>query len=303
MAGERQAERRAAATAARERLTSSLDHVLGDDWRPEPGTRPDYYSDGIVVSGFGLLERCPLRAALPADDYEPSVATARRRVGLLALRRLGDDASPADDVATAVDEVLADGSEWPPKLWEWVDQLDRAGRAAVAAAAITWCTALLRLVGSDARIRWSDPSLSNRWNVPERLVQLTATHEAQMGGVVHGERLLVLADGDGGPGDRLRAGYVALVRALGTQHAPVRVTLAAPSRGELVQVPVDDELLALAVDRVTEHVAHRAAGDRAPVAPGRWCAHCHLLEGCAQGGAHLAATASVRRVGRRAETT
>ena len=141
------------------------------------------------------------------------------------------------------------------------------------------------------------PSRSTRWNVPDRLVQLTATHEAQMGGVVQGERVLVVADGVGGPADRIRAGYVALVRAVGTQHAPVRVTLAAPSRGELTQVAVDADLLDLAVDRVTEHVAHRADPDRSPVVPGRWCVHCHLLQDCAEGLARVGA-ASVPPEGR-----
>ncbi len=296
MAGD-QAARRELASTARVRLADSLAHVLGDRFVPEPGTKPDYYGDGIVVSGFGLLERCPRRAVFPPDDYVDSVATARRRVGLLALRRLGDDASDAGDVATAVDEVLADAADWPVQLRRWVDELDRAGRAALAAATITWCTSVLRLVGRDPRIRWADPSRSTRWNVPDRLVQLTATHEAQMGGVVQGERVLVVADGVGGPADRIRAGYVALVRAVGTQHAPVRVTLAAPSRGELTQVAVDADLLDLAVDRVTEHVAHRADPDRSPVVPGRWCVHCHLLQDCAEGLARVGA-ASVPPEGR-----
>ena len=87
----------------------------------------------------------------------PSLHVSAAATGLLALRRLGDDASDARDVATAVDEVLADAADWPVQLRRWVDELDRAGRAALAAATITWCTSVLRLVGRDPRIRWADP--------------------------------------------------------------------------------------------------------------------------------------------------
>lgn len=289
MAGDQQ-ERRALATAARERLVAALDGVLGDRRRTEAGVKPNYYDDGIVVSQFGLLERCPRRAAHPADDFSETVHTARRRVGLAALRRLGDDASSASYVAGAVDEVITDGTALARGLTDWLEGLDRAGRAAVAAAAISWSESLRRLVGTGASIRWADSSSASHWNVPDRVVRLSASHDALTGGVVTGERLLLVADGVGGPADRLRAGYLALVRSLGTQHAPVRVTLAAPSRGDLQRVDVDEALLALAVDRVAEHVAVRADRDLAPPRPGRWCAHCHLLDLCDEGRAHLDAT-------------
>ena len=275
--------RRLLAGVVRERLVASLSAALGDRLVPERGARPNYYDDGIVVSAFGLLERCPRRAARPAQDFVESVATARRRVGLAALRRIGDDASPATRVAGAVDEVLADRSDLGINLAEWIDQLDRAGRAAVAAGAITWAGSVLRLVGRHPSIRWADPSSGSSWNVPDRLVRVTASHDALTGSVGTGERLLAVADGPGGAGDRLRAGYLALVRSLGLQHTPLRVTLAAPSRGVLERVDVDDALLTLAVDRVVEHVAHRADPDAAPPVPGRWCTHCHLLEVCDEG--------------------
>lgn len=286
MTGEGKAARSDSAERARVRLVGALDGVLGERLVIEPGTKPDYYADGVAVSGFDLLERCPRRAAQPADDYQDSVANARRRVGLLTLRRLDDDASDAPDVAAAVAEVMSDPTGWPGSLRDWVDGLDRAGRAAVAAGVITWCISLRRVLRTDRRIGWSDPVGPDRYNVPGRLVQLRASHEAIAGGVVSGEQLLVLADGvegAGGPADRLRAGHVALVRALLSRHAPLGVTVVSPARGEKVHLEVDDELLDLAVDRVAEHVAHRVAGESAPTVPGRWCAHCHLLEGCGPG--------------------
>ena len=113
-----------------------------------------------------------------------------------------------------------------------------------------------------------------------------------MGRVVSGEKLLLVADGAGGPADRLRAGYLALVRSLGTQHAPARVTLAAPSRGDLRRIDVDEALLSLAVDRLAEHVARpRGAAAAAPTSVGRGCAHCHLLDLCLEGRAHLGVAA------------
>jgi hypothetical protein len=290
MAGE-QAERRRLADEAAARLIATLDVVLGERLVPEPGVKPDRYADGVVVNGFGLLERCPRRAAHPADDFTETVATARRRVALAALRRLGDDASPAADAATAVDEVLSERTDLARNLAAWVEQLDRAGRAAVAAAAITWCSSVQRLVGSDGSIRWADPSSASHWDVPDRLVRVSASYDAVRGGVVTGERLLLVADGAGGPSDRLRAAYLALVRTLGTRHAPLRVTLAAPSRGTMERIDVDEDLLTLAVDRVVEHVVVRADRDAAAPRPGRWCAHCHLLELCDEGRSFLAAPA------------
>lgn len=290
MTGEDRAARTEAAERARQRLVGTLEGLLGDALVRQPGTKPDLYTDGVVVSVHGLLERCPRRAVLPAEDYQDSVATARRRIGLLALRRLDDDASPAGDIVAAVDEVMSDPAGWPGPLRDWVDGLDRAGRAAVAAGAVTWCISVRRLIGADRRVGWSEPSPSMRWDVPGRLVALTASHEARSGHLSSGERLLVVADGAegaGGPADRLRAGYIGLVRALGSGCAPLSVTVASPSRGDKVRVEVDDGVLDLAVDRVAEHVAHRVAAGAAPTVAGRWCAHCHLLEGCAPGRARV----------------
>lgn len=286
MAGE-QSERRQLAELATQRLTSTLDVVLGDRLVTEPGVKPDRYADGVVVNAFGLLERCGRRAANPADDFAETATTARRRVGLAALRRLADDASPAVDAAAAVDEVLSERTDLARNLAGWVEQLDRAGRAAVAASSITWCTSVLRLVGLDGSIRWADTSSGSHWDVPDRLVRVSASHDALRGGVVTGERLLVVADGAGGPSDRLRAAYLALVRSLQSRHAPLRVTLAAPSRGTLERIDVDEALLSLAVDRVAEHVALRAEPEVAAPRPGHWCAHCHLLDLCDEGRAVL----------------
>lgn len=285
--GER-AEREALAEHARARLEASVDAVLGERYRPEPGTRPDPYDGGLVVSSFGLLERCARRAAVPAQDYVDTVATTRRRIGLAALRRLEDDASPAQDLPSAVTEVIEERTSLSRSLADWLEGLDRAGRAAVAASATAWASAVLRIVGRVPGTRWADASASPKVDLPDRLVRLTASHDAERGGLATGERLLLVADSSGGARDRLRVGYLALVRSLGRRQAPVRVTLLAPSRGERTAVVVDEALLSLAVDRVAEHLAALAQGEHAPASTGPWCSYCHLLELCDEGRARLA---------------
>ena len=289
--GER-AEREALAEHARARLEASTDAVLGERYRPEPGTRADPYDGGLVVSGFGLLERCARRAAVPAQDYVDTAATARRRIGLAALRRLDDEASPARDLASAVAEVVEERTSVSRSLADWLEGLDRAGRAAVEAAALAWSSSVLRIVGRAPGTRWADPSASSKVDLPDRLVRLTASHDAARGGPATGERLLLVADSSGGARDRLRAGHLALVRSLGMRQTPVRVTLLAPSRGERTTVVVDEALLSLAVDRVAEHLAALTLGEHAPATPGPWCTRCHLLELCDEGRARLASVAA-----------
>ncbi len=290
-------ERRRLAEHATERLTSSIDVLLGDRLVLAEGEKADYFSDGVVVDAFWLTERCARRLAHPPQDFLESTATARRRLGLFVLRELAarpwSPGTPSSDgLADAVQRVIEEQLDWPNNLRMWVGDLDRAGTAALVAAVTTWCDGALRLVGRDPRIVWADPARAPAWNVPGRVVQLRATLDAVMGGVVSGERLLSISDAAPRPSDRLRAGYLALVRSLGTRHAPVRITTGAPSTGTRTAVVVDEALLDLTVDRVLEVVQVRADPDGAPAAPGRDCTWCHLLEDCAEGRTHLGADPS-----------
>lgn len=154
---------------------------------------------------------------------------------------------------------------------------------------LTWCHGASRVVGGRRDgIVWSDPAQPSKWNVPGRLVQLRGSVDATSGSVVRGEKLLVLRDAAPGAADRLRAGYLGLWRSAGTGCAPVRVTLASPASGRREQLPVTAELLDLAVDRVVEVVGHHADPDHAPPSVGRGCRHCHLLDLCDEGTAHVA---------------
>ena len=277
--------RQALARKMTERVCDSVEQLLGEQYRVEPGVRPNFFAEGFVVDAFRVTERCPRKLAGPQSDYRDSVAMTRRRVGLLAVRELANSAGTSQPmlVSAAVQQVMADPTNWPASLRDWVDSLDRAGQAAVAAAAITWAESALRLVGRDARVKWAEPSQKPKWNVPGRLVQLSASVDAVLGGVATGEKLLILSDAVPGPGDRLRAGFTALVRTLGAKHAPVRVTVGSPATGLMQPIPVTQDLLELAADRTVEMIGLLANPESAGTVPGRWCSYCHLLDQCDEG--------------------
>ncbi|MHB1139348.1 MAG: hypothetical protein ACYC2O_10365 [Microthrixaceae bacterium] len=289
------AVRWALAATATARLTAALDAVLGDRLVPTAGERADYFADGVSLDAFAVLERCPRRLAHPPDDYVDEVATVRRRIGLMVMRRLATathdgrlPASSTEPIAVAVRHVMDEREDWPGPLRRWVDGLDRGGVAAVHAAVVTWCHGASRVVrGKRDGIVWSDPAQPSKWNVPGRLVQLRGSVDATIGSVVRGEKLLVLRDAAPGAADRLRAGYLGLWRSAGTGCAPVRVTLASPASGGREQLAVTSDLLDLAVDRVVEVVGHRADPDQAPPMVGRGCRHCHLLDVCEEGAEHV----------------
>ena len=276
------ATRMALAEEATGNVAAGFAAVLGERLAIEPGARrPNVYDHGMVVSPHDLLERCPSRAAQPmTGDFVWSARTAERQIGLGALRLLDDDSTGVHELGPAVTEVLANRSALGRSLADWVDDLGPAGLAAVSAAALTWAAGLLRVVPRDRKARWADPAQKAKWDHPDRLVQVVAAHDASMGGMSTGEVLLLVADTDTDSTVRMRAAHLALVRAMQSGHAPVRVTVASPSRGAKVRVDVNRELLALAVDRVVEHVALRADPSSALTRPGRWCTHCHLIEVC-----------------------
>jgi hypothetical protein len=284
------------AAYARQRAEDAADAVLGDRLRAS--------GDGPVrfVSVHSLLQRCPLRAANPADDYEDTVGNARRRVGLAGLRHAESmwasgsiSADPTPDLAAAVAEAMRDRAEWSHSLREWVETLSLPGRAAVHAAATTWAVDAARLVGTDQprpadrpRPKWCDPFRQPAWRIPGRRIRVGATVDAVMGTPSSGsERLLVITDATPGPGDTIRAGHVALVRSLTSGRAPERVSLGSPATGEIRRFGVDRALLELAVDRLSEFLQLLENPADQPAVPGRWCHHCHLLDLCQAGAAHL----------------
>lgn len=297
-------ERIRLAAHARRRLSGALDAVLGDRLRAGPSTSKD---DLVRVDGYALVERCARRVAQPADDYVDTAGNARRRLGLAALRRLheaGAEPSVPAALTRCLDDVVAGVEDWSPGLGGWFEGLDAAGRAAVEAAAFTWAADVARLVGhpqlareratAGDRLRFVDPFRPSAWNVPGRAVQLRGAVDAVLGTPrsAAGERLLVVSDALPGPADRLRAGHTGVVHALGSGCAPASVSIGSPAAGRKVRHEVDENLVDLVVDRIAEVVSHRADPSSAPPTPGRWCSHCHLLDVCAEGSAHLASPAA-----------
>lgn len=275
-------ERRSLAEAAIRRVGAGICDVLGDRYVVVPGEkRPNVYDSGLVVRRHDLIERCPRRAAQPPDgDFAWSTRTARRQIGLAALRLLQDDSSPVDNLVAAVHEALSDRSALGQNLAGWLDGQGRAGLAALTAAASGWAAGVQRMVPPDPRVRWADPTAAENWDHPERLVRVSAARDASIGGAASGEVLLLVADSDADHADRLRAAHLALVRSLLSRRAPARITLAAPSRGVKTRIEVDRPLLDLAADRLVEHIGLLADPERAATRPGRWCAHCHLYDVC-----------------------
>lgn len=288
--------RRDLAQRARDRLEAALEPILAGGRRGTNGEG----EEPIVVDGFTLTVRCPLRLVHPADDYVERTVTVRRRLGLLALRHAWEDAPPgrgdgaAPRLARAVDRALAEREDWPSGLRQWFDGLGRAGRAAVRAAVLTWCVDVTRLVGQPdgkvaRKIRWADPFRQPRIDLAGRTLRLRGSLDAVLPDRAEGERLLLLGDAVPGVADRVRAGHAAVLRSLGTRSAPERVSVGSPASGHVERHPVDGALLDLAVDRIVEVVQLLAAAEEPGPVPGPWCHHCHLRPDCPEGAAHVEA--------------
>lgn len=270
------------------RVLSGLDDVLGDRFARAPGTKPgDVYDHGLVVGPRDILVRCPRSAAAPqGGDFRWTAATARRQIGLRALTLLGDDAAAVSSPSDAVHLAVANREGLSVRLAEWLDTLGSAGLSTVVAAAVTWTDGVERMISDAGAVRWAGATAGAKWDHPGHLLRVTASHDASFGGPVSGEALLLVADQDVDTGDRARAAHLALVWSLLSGRAPRRVTLAAPSRGTLSRVPVDEELLMLAADRLIDHVALRCEPAVSPARPGRECRYCRLLDSCEEGLTH-----------------
>ena len=268
------AERRSWLEDAERRLIDGLDAALGDALRRERGAPKD--ARRVVVSAYDLGTECPARwAHPPQDDYAESAANAARRLGRLALRRW----QPGTDLPAVVTQVLSDTEDWPSGLRSWFEELDRAGRATVSAAASTWAVGALGAVDGRTGLQWVRQN--ETVDVAGRAVRLRGSWDAFSGTRSRPTTLLVLSGGlPGADRDRLAAGYAALVAGLGPRVVPERVRIGSAASGDTRAVTISPGVLERAVDRVVELVAHAAAPDLAPEVPGRWCSWCHLAESC-----------------------
>ncbi|UDY34809.1 hypothetical protein [Dermatobacter hominis] len=276
-------DRAALAVAARDDLVGRLDALLGDRLRLEQ-KRPRDGAGWVDVSAHDLALVCPSRWSVPFDDFVVTAATAAGAIGRVALRerRDGEPVGVAvDRVLTSVDDLDRDAA-W---FADWYEQeLDRAGRAAVRAAATTWATGALAAVAGRP-LSWA--TRRQLVDVPERTIRLRANWDAS-DGVSRPDVLVVMsARAPSDPALGLLAGFNALADGLLRRQVPARVRVGSPATASTVAFPVTADLLARAVERVVELVRWRAEPDAAPTSPGRWCRDCHLLDVCPDAGASV----------------
>lgn len=209
-----------------------------------------------------------------------AVFTATREVALVALRTLPDE-MPAYEM---VESVLRGRDALRAGVAAWVGQLDHAGIAALAAAAVSWIVDA-RALGA----RRGEPD----WQLPRGLdhapsgrgVVLTATVDAvrRSSG---GPHLLVVRPTSTST-DRRVAARVALAWVLVRAEVPSSVVLGIRNSLQRVRFEVDRSFLDEAVGWAVDDIAHAQRPSLAPRHPGPYCRWCSIADGCAQGCAWL----------------
>lgn len=257
-------------------LADRLEAEIGRRRRPSTGTTPGR-PDRIDVSAHDLAAPCAAERSVPVDDFAMSASTVAGALGRLALRERAD----GEPVATAVARVLAGlGYSDPGEAWfaRWcTDELDRSGRAAVAAAAVRWATGTLCTVRGRSLV-WA--ARREVYDTAGGTVRLHGNWDASDRSA-RPEVLLVMSGRV--PGDPLAgsvAGFNALVAGALRQRMPVRVRIGSAATSTTTAYRVDREMLADTIGRVVEVVGWRIEPADAPTNPGRWCGECHLLDVC-----------------------
>jgi hypothetical protein len=206
------------------------------------------------------------RALLPgparaADPFTWSARTARRVLGLEGVRRCvaGRSRTPSDGVAAGVADVVEDhagGQRGAGSLARWLGEIGPGGRAAVAAEAITWATALYGaldwrrlegLVEVGPRDRWWDCPTAPGVGLRGRAE--VSVHAA--GGCT--TALVTMAGGRPGATAALELGLPALVAVLAVPGPPpARVVGLWPECGRTLVLTVDDVVLERTAAAVVE---------------------------------------------------
>jgi hypothetical protein len=205
-----------------------------------------------------------VRVALERQDevdespFEWSARTARRALGLAAVRTLvaGETRSPVEAVRQRLAESVRwvrDGSAAASPLDRWVAVLGPAGRAVVAADAVTWATRLWCALDWTALGALGAPPLVGRdrwWDSPHSaLLALRSRAEVRTG-----VGQLVVLTGPRRASVRSELALVTLVDALRAHGsvAPARVVGWWPDSGRLVRVEPHPAVLTLACDAIAQ---------------------------------------------------
>jgi hypothetical protein len=240
----------AALVAARASVTAPVAAVTG-----RPGTTPFRVTEHDVRTALAGDPAAPPPVAAP---FAWSARTARRALGLASLRALvaGDATSPLEAVRWRVAEssrLVRAGSHMASPLDRWVAGLSPAGRTAVGAEAVTWCTQLW------SGLDW--PRLGRRlvigrdhwWDSPKSaLLALRGRAEVR----TDGSHFVVLS-GPRRASVRAELSLVLLVEALRSRGGclPGRVVGWWPDSGHLVRVEAEPAVLTLAAGAVRQVLA------------------------------------------------
>ena len=220
------------------------------------GTVPFRVTEHDVRTVLGAEEG---EASVAADDsFSWSARTARRALGLAAVRALvaGDATTPVEAVRARVAEssrLVHGGSYRAAALDHWLAGLSPAGRAAVGADAVTWCTRLW--VGLEWGALGPRPVIGRDhwWDSPHSaLLALRGRAEVRTE-----QAHLVVLSGPRRASVRAELALVLLVEALRARDGtrPGRVVGWWPDSGHLVRVEAEPAVLTQAAEAVIEVLA------------------------------------------------
>jgi hypothetical protein len=204
---------------------------------------------GIRVAGVEETDDAP---------FEWSARTARRAVGLAAVRALaaGRSRTPAEAVQARLAECagMVERGDGPASgLDRWVAALGPAGRAAVAAEAVTWATRLWCALDWDALEGPLAIGRDHWWDSPHSaLLALRGRAEVRTA-----RADLVVLSGPRRASVHAELSLVPLVETLrdGTRAAPRRVVGWWPDSGHHVRLDPQPWVLGLAADAVAQVLA------------------------------------------------
>ncbi|MBS1836908.1 MAG: hypothetical protein JST64_04355 [Actinobacteria bacterium] len=246
-------ERASLAARAGHDLLARLDDVLGDRLR-RAAKRPRDGAGWVDVSGHDLSVPRADDRSTPTDDFVMSTATVAGAVGRFALRERADG-EPVGVAVARVLGALSDADQDAAWFADWcTEELDRSGRAAVAAAATTWATGALGAVGG-RRLVWSTRRES--YDVPGRAVRLRTSWDAADHAARPEVLVVMSARAPSDPAAALVAGFNALVDGMHRRQVPARVRIGSASTASTTAFPITWELLDATIDRVVEVVRCR----------------------------------------------
>lgn len=219
------------------------------------GAGPFRVTDHDVRRALGGEE-----AALRDEPFAWSARTARRTIGLAAVRALlaGEARTPQQAVAAhlaACDRGVREGSPTASQLDRWVASLPDAGRSVVAAEAVTWVTRLWCALDWPALGVGAVVGRDHWWDSPHSALLALRGRADVRTAMAH----LVVLSGPRRESVRAELALVLLVEALragtGAAPAPARVVGWWPDSGHIVRVEAHPTLLTLAADAVALVVA------------------------------------------------